>query len=231
MSRHQDEKRRELRLALTPEPVSPVGHDPRFPLSPAPSPWLILRVWLLLGAQSFGGGAVTLTLIRQAVVDRYGWISEAEFTRDLALCHITPGINLVALAVLIGRRLAGAQGIVLAALGLLLPSVTMTVLITAFFARVHHLEGVQAAMRGVVPATVGLGLLTAQQMARPLLAVSRREGRTSLLLSLVLLVGAGLAAVLANVPVLFILCGSGVVGAVVHYGRQAARAKKDGVKR
>ncbi len=207
-----------------PRPVGLAGSRP------APSPWLVLRVWLLLGAQSFGGGAVTLTLIRRAVVDRYGWVSEAQFTRDLALCHISPGINLVALAILIGRRLAGAKGVALAPLGLLLPSAAIAVLFTAFFVRIHHLEGVQAALRGVIPAAVGLGLLTALQMARPLLADSRREGPASLLLSAALLAGAGLAA-WAHVPVLLILCASGVAGAAAHWRRHAARAAKGGAAR
>src|SRR5438105_7826591 len=103
---------------------------PQAPVSRSPSPRLFLRVWLGLGLQSFGGGAATLTLIRRAAVEQYGWLSEAEFTRAWALVQIAPGINLLALTILIGRRTLGAKGIALALLGLLLPSVTVTVLLT-----------------------------------------------------------------------------------------------------
>lgn len=117
----------------------------------------------MLGFQAFGGGATTLTLIRRNVVEQQGWLSEAEFTRDWALVQIVPGINLLGLTILIGRRVAGAKGVALALLGLLLLSVTLTILLTALYERIQHLEVVRAALRGVIPATVGLGLLTTLQ--------------------------------------------------------------------
>src|SRR5437588_10925558 len=121
-------------------PISPPdkGTGPAPPAPPRAAPWLILRTWFTFGLHSFGGGATTLTLIRRAVVDRYGWLSEAEFTREWTLCQLAPGINLLALAILIGRRLDGARGIALALVGLLLPSAALTVLITAGYASVQR---------------------------------------------------------------------------------------------
>ncbi|HXG23928.1 MAG TPA: chromate transporter [Chthonomonadales bacterium] len=192
-----------------------------------PSSWTILRVWLAAGGQSFGGGVATLALIRRAVVEEHRWLTPDEFTRDWALCQMAPGINLFALAILIGRRLAGVKGIFLALLGLLLPSVTMALLITAFFAHIHRLETTQAVLRGIIPATVGLGLLTAAQMARPLLATSRREGSTSLLWSILLLIGSGLAVTLVNLSVILVLCVSGLMGAVFSWWQYCVRREKE----
>jgi chromate transporter len=200
------------------------GHPmPRssFPDLPGPSPpairpslRLLLRVWLALGVQSFGGGAATLALIRQAVVDRHGWLTPAEFARQWALCHLAPGMNLLALTILIGRQLAGAPGAAVALLGLLLPSVGITVLLTALYALVQNAHLVQAALRGVVPASVGLGLIAALHLARPLLQASRQEGGTSLLVSAALLLGGGLVLALWNPPVLLILWTAGALGAL-----------------
>ena len=185
---------------------------------------LFLRVWLLIGLQSFGGGTTTLALIRRAVVERHGWLAEAEFTRYWALCQLAPGINLLALAVLIGRRLAGTAGIFLALLGLLLPSAAITLLLTVFFERVQGEAGVQAALRGVIPATVGLGLLTAVQMARPLLLESRREGRERFVLSVLLLAGSGVALALMDIPVFGIMALVGAIGAGMHWRWSVAAA-------
>jgi chromate transporter len=176
-----------------------------------PSSSLLLRVWVSIGIQSFGGGIATLALIRRAVVDNNHWLTEAEFTRDWALCQIAPGINLIALAILIGKRLGGAKGIAVALLGLLLPSVAITVLLTAAYSRVQHTDAVRAALRGVVPATVGLGLATAINLARPILEESRRLGNPSLLTSVVLTIAAGLAVVVWAQPVILVLCVSGVL--------------------
>ena len=210
---------------------SPPGSPPHpttLPVPPTPeiaappSSALLLGVWLALGIQSFGGGAATLYLIQREVVEKRGWISDAEFTRDWALCQIAPGINLLGLTILIGRRLAGARGIFLCLLGLLLPSVTITIFITATYARIRDLAVVQAALRGVIPASVGLGALMAVQLARPLLQESRREGRASLLLSGALLSGSGLVA-LTQIPVVMILCATGGINALARWLWRAAK--------
>lgn len=178
------------------------------------SPWLLLRVWLLLGLQSFGGGATTLMLIRRAVVTQHHWLSEEEFTRDWAICQVAPGINLLGLTILIGWRLAGAIGIFVSLFGLLLPSVTITVLLTATYASIRDLDLAQTALRGIVPATVGLGLLLSFQMGRPLLSVSWREGYGSILVSCGVMLSSGLAVGLRLMPVIAILCAAGAILAV-----------------
>ncbi len=190
------------------------------PAESSPPHALLLRAWLLVGLQSFGGGATTLFLIRRTVVDEQNWLDEAEFSRINALCHVTPGINLIALTVLIGRRVRGWPGVCVSLAGLLLPAALLTVLLTAGYARVRNLPAARAALQhGVVSATVGLGLLTAERLARPLLAASRSEGKTSLLLSLALLAGSALVVALWRVPVFAVLFAAGAASALFHARR------------
>ena len=197
-------------------------------ISPAPSLGTLFRLWLILGAQSFGGGAATLALIRQAVVDRHGWISEAEFSRDWALCRITPGINLLGLTILLGRRLAGIPGIALCLAGLLLPSVAITLLMTACYAQFRHLPAMQSALKGIIPGTVGVGLLTAYQLGKPLLTEARQEGQGSFTVSAALLVGSGLAVAVWHLPVVLVLCAAGSLSAAWNwYVSRNAKKHKD----
>ena len=193
---------------------------PQTPPPPSPALFAFFRVWLSLGLQSFGGGAATLALIRRAAVDTHGWVSEREFARFWSLVQLAPGINLVALTVLIGRRAAGTRGIALALAGLLLPSATVTILLTACYWRVQDAPLVRDALHGIIPATVGLGLVAAWQIARPALLQSRREGRASLAASLSLLLAAGAAEWWGRAPVLVILLGAGVLGAGWEWGRR-----------
>jgi chromate transporter len=190
---------------------------------PAPPLASVFRAWLILGVQSFGGGAATLTLIRRAAVDEHRWVTEDDFTRFWALCQMAPGTNLLGLTILIGRRVGGWRGVVVCLGGLLLPTVAVTVVMTAAYARVHDLAWMQPAVRGVIPATVGIGLVTAYQMAAPLVAASRREGRASLLFALGLLGASALLAALAHAPVPALLCGAGALSALVHAARDRAR--------
>lgn len=176
--------------------------------------WSLFLTWLSLGAQSWGGGSATLFLIQREVVERRGWLSGEEFTRAWAICQIAPGINLLGLTVLIGWRMGRVRGAALALLGLLLPSVTITAILTALYAAIRDLPLSTAALRGVVPATVGMGLLLVWHMGRPLLAASRKAGRRDLLVSVAILLGSGLAALLWQPPVIVVLLGAGAIGAL-----------------
>jgi len=188
--------------------------------------WRLFAVWLALGAQSFGGGTATLFMIRRAAVERQRWLSDEEFTRYWSLCLIAPGINLLCMTILLGRHVAGIAGVVAALAGLLLPSVSITILMTALYAGVQDMPAVQAALRGIVPFTIGLGLLTAGSMARPLLAASRREGGISVWCSMLILLGSAAMALLRP-PVLAVLCAAGVVGAGVGWWRAAGAGRRD----
>ncbi len=169
-------------------------------------------MWLALSVQSFGGGTATLTLIRRAAVDQQGWISDAEFSRFWGLVQLAPGINLLALTLLIGRQVAGVRGMALSLLGLLLPSAALTILMTAAYAHVQHRTLVQAALSSIIPAVVGIGLVTAWQIARPLLQASRAKGASSLAVGFLVLLGSG-AAAWVHLPVLAVLLCGGLLGA------------------
>lgn len=178
------------------------------------SGWVLFRVWFLLGLQSFGGGGATLTLIRREVIQQRKWLTEETFTQDWALCQLAPGINLTALAILVGRRLGGVGGSILCVLGLLLPSATATVLLTASYALVRDAATTQAMLRAIVPASVGLGLLSSVQMLRSLLTASQKEGVGSVLFSVLVVAGSAAAALLTTLPVVLILLGAGVLSAL-----------------
>jgi chromate transport protein ChrA len=107
--------------------------------------------------------------------------------------------------------------VALALTGLLLPSVSITVLLTAAYASIKDVPLVKAALRGVVPATVGLGLLLAYQMAWAPLAASRREGPASLGLSSAMLIGSALLVGLAQAPVIGVLWGTGALSGLASW--------------
>ncbi len=174
----------------------------------------LLRVWSGIGLQSFGGGASTLYLIHEAC-RRRGWLSEEEFTRAWALVQISPGINLIKLTVLIGYKLRGWRGLLLALAGLLLPSAVVTVLMTAGLAAVREQPVVAAAMRGVVPATIGLSIALGLQMAWPLLRAARREGRASVIAHVAIIIAALLLLVVAHASPLLALGLGGAAGVLV----------------
>lgn len=164
---------------------------------------------LVLGAQSFGGGSSTFYLIHQACIQR-GWMEEEEFVRTWALSQITPGINLLKLTILIGNKLRGWAGILAALGGLVLPTAGLTALMTAGFSAVRLQPLVEAALKGVLPAAVGLSLAMGYQMAQPLLTRGYKEGLPRLSASLLVILAAALMLALTRISpvVVLLLCGA-----------------------
>ncbi len=183
-------------------------------LARRPSLWELFSVYLLLGVQSFGGGSSTFFLIHQACIDR-GWMGEEEFVRTWALAQIAPGINLLKLTVMIGHRMHGWAGILAASCGLMLPSALLTTLMTAGFSSIRGQPLVQAAMKGILPATIGLSLAMMVQMAAPLLARGRREGPARLGASLLISASAALLMGYAGLSPALVLLVSGILGVVL----------------
>jgi chromate transporter len=191
------------------------------------SPWRLLWIWTVVGAQSFGGGSATLYLIRRVAVERHAWITDDEFTRYWGICQIAPGINILGFVILIGWRVAGASGALLALTGLLVPSAAITVALTAAYASIREAPLVRAAIAGVLPATVGLGLLLAYTMVRPLLNTDKRDGRLSRVLAAAILVGSAVAAVLTRAPAVAILWGAGAVSALAQWQYSAHQRRSE----
>lgn len=180
---------------------------------PAPGTWQLFGIWAGVGLQSFGGGASTTLLIQRTFIEKYGWVSSDEFLRLWNLCQLTPGINLIAITILLGKKLGGTRGIVASLAGMLLPSATITCLLAAFFLRVEGVAAVQAALRGVIPATGGIMLVVAFNFARPFIRDARNAGLLyAATISAFVLVGA-LAIIVFNVSAIVVIPGLAIVGA------------------
>lgn len=177
--------------------------------APSPSAWRLMGIWTGIGLQSFGGGASTTLLIQRTFIERLGWLSLEEFTRLWSLCLLTPGINLVAVTALIGKKLAGKSGVVASLAGLLLPSATITCLMAAGFVRIEHIAAVQAALHGIVPATAGIMAVVTVNFARPLVEARSTLGWRFVWISAALAVIFAVAIIAWNVPAIaMVLCAA-----------------------
>jgi len=122
-----------------------------------PTPVQQLKAWFVTGTQSVGGGASTLYLMRSILVRR-GWITDREFLQEWTLSRLSPGNHLTALAALLGQRIGGRRGVVLALVGLLIPSGIITIALTGGFGFIRNDPAVESALAGVGPVTIGMML-------------------------------------------------------------------------
>lgn len=178
-------------------------------LQPNPSLAELFMSMLLIGLQSFGGGSSTFGLINQLAIQR-GWLSQEEFVQTWALAQMAPGINLIKLTIMIGYRLRGWSGLLAAIAGLLLPSAAVTILMTAGFASIRNLPWIQALIKGILPAVIGVSLAMGIQMAHPMLQRAYREGAARLATHLFILASAALLIGIVRLSPVIILVLAGI---------------------
>jgi chromate transporter len=141
---------------------------------PAPSATEQVRTWIAIGSQSIGGGSSTLYLMRQRLIERHGWLTRADFVQDWTISKLTPGMTIVALAAMLGRRAGGRRGIAIALAGLLIPSGLITTLMTAGYGLIQNQPLAQAALLGMGMVTVGLTIGVQAGLAQSAVRKGRR---------------------------------------------------------
>jgi chromate transporter len=194
-----------------------------------PGAWKLLRIWGKIGLQSFGGGATTTLLIQRAFIDEGKWMTMEDFTRYWSLCVFTPGINLVALTVLIGRRFAGTRGIIASLVGMLLPSAFITCLLTAGFQLIKTNHNVQAMLKGIIPATAGIMLLVGLNFAYPQIKQAYKEGLFSLSASIILMLACAVAIIVFKLSVIPVLLVTALLGMLLFTSWRVKTVVQQGI--
>lgn len=83
--------------------------------------WKIFWSTFYLSAFTFGGGYVIVTLMKDKFVNQYHWIEEDEMLDLIAIAQSSPGAVAVNGAIVVGYKLQGISGSLVAILGTVLP--------------------------------------------------------------------------------------------------------------
>lgn len=198
---------------ISSESISPVESREILPRPTVPA---LFFIWLKIGATSFGGGSATQLLIYRNFVSQRHWMTPDEFAQDWAIVQFAPGINLIALAVTIGRRFGGAAGVAASVLGMLAPAVAITIAMTALYVQVRNQPAVAGALRGITPALVGLSIAFLWRLLKVPMLSLKQQGTPAVIIGLALIVLAAMMT-LMGLPVLLAYL-AGAVGLGLWYG-------------
>jgi chromate transporter len=119
---------------------------------------LAVKLFLTFAGMSmllFGGGFVFIPLIEQIVVQEQAWLTHQEFIDAIALGQITPGPILIS-AAFIGYKVMGLLGAAIATVAIFLPPALLMLVSAHFLMRARKSTAVQAVMRGIRPAVIGM---------------------------------------------------------------------------
>ena len=93
--------------------------------------WKLFVSTLYLSAFTFGGGYVIVTLIKQKFVDELHWIEENEMLDLIAIAQSAPGAIAINGAIVVGYKLAGLLGAIVAIIATIIPPFAIITVISA----------------------------------------------------------------------------------------------------
>lgn len=140
------------------------------------SDWLaLLQHFATLSLLAVGGAITTAPDMHRFLVDETSWLSDADFNASIALAQAAPGPNVLFVA-LVGYHVGlnadpqaqgwaqamwACAGVMVAMLGIMLPSSVLTYTATRWAHRHRQHLGVRAFKAGMAPVVIALLLATA----------------------------------------------------------------------
>ncbi|QOX65422.1 chromate transporter [Anoxybacterium hadale] len=179
--------------------------------------WELFITFFKVGAFTIGGGLAMLPVIRKAVVEERGWLTEEEIVDCFAVSQSLPGVLAINAAIYVGNKKKGLQGSLASLLGVILPSYISIIVILLFLGSIEENTHVLGAFEGIKAASAAMILVAAYKLGKQIL-----KGKVEIFIAVIsfaVIVFAGINAVWA------ILFG-GLTGLVVYqYNKRKGRAE------
>ncbi|MBA5687077.1 chromate transporter [Rugamonas apoptosis] len=132
---------------------------------PSYSLWQLMCYFLRLGTLGFGGPVALVGYMQRDLVERRGWISEADYKEGLALSQIAPGPLAAQLGIYLGYVHYRVIGATVAGFAFVLPSFLMVVALGWAYRLYGGLAWMQAVFYGVGAAVIGIMAISAHKLA------------------------------------------------------------------
>lgn len=123
--------------------------------------WKLFISTFYLSAFTVGGGYVIVSLMKKTFVDEYHWIDEDEMLDFVAIAQSAPGPIAVNGAIVVGYKLAGLLGVIVAVVATVLPPLIIVSIISAFYNIFRKnlivslmLEGMEAGVGAIIACVV-----------------------------------------------------------------------------
>lgn len=170
--------------------------------------WKLFTTTFYLSAFTFGGGYVIVPLMKKKCVDELCWLEEEEMLNLAAMAQSAPGPMAVNAAILVGWRVLGITGALVAILGTILPPLIILSVISLFYAEFRDNAIVSAVLKGMMAGVCAVIFDVVITMSGNI--ICRKKW-----LPILLMICAFIAHFVLGINVIYIIIFSGVLGALV----------------
>lgn len=122
--------------------------------------WNLFISFFRIGMLTIGGGYAMVPVIQKDMVENKKWINDKDFIDMLAISQTIPGALAINLSVSVGYRLKGTKGGIVAALGTILPSFLIILIVSTFFFKLREVESISKIFKGIRTAVVAMILFS-----------------------------------------------------------------------
>ena len=169
-------------------------------------------VFFRIGAFTIGGGYAMLPLIEKEVVDNNKWVSEEEIVDVFAISQSVPGVIAINSSIYIGFKVSGFIGAIVAALGVILPSFIIILLIAFLLFNIQDNIYLEKAFSGVRSGVTAMILLSVIKLSKS--AIKDKLG-------VFLGIAAFIAIVILDIHAIIVILAGGLIGYITYRKRKA----------
>jgi chromate transporter len=175
------------------------------------------RIFLEIGAMSFGGLGPSLAIIERELIAKRGALTAADVAEATAATRLLPGSSLIQVIAFLGYRLGGWSGSAVATVACILPSAAAMLLLAVCYDTVSPLSAFGRAAQGLSAVVVGL-----------LLASMYRFGRATLgdPITLGIALSAFGSAAGLGIPAAAVVVAAGLIGVALLSAPRAGQGRR-----
>lgn len=174
---------------------------------------------LYISAFTFGGGFVIVTLMKKKFVDEYKWIDEQEMLDIISIAQSTPGPIALNGAVIVGKRIGGFRGIIVSALGTVIPPVAIITLISVFYNAFSENMYVALLLKG-------MGVGVAAVILDVVCSLSSKYIKGRKIFEIILIILSFVLVFFLKINVILIILAAAVVGTITVLVKKRKAVKK-----
>lgn len=181
---------------------------------------LLKLLWstLYISAFTFGGGFVIVTFMKRKFVDELHWIDEQEMLDLAALAQSSPGAIAVNAAILVGWRVAGFAGMLVAVTGTILPPMVILTVVSLFYAAFAENRYVALTLRGM---QAGVAAVIADVVC----SLGHNVLKERSVVHICVMIAAFVAGFFLKLNVVYLLLAAALIGVAMEFWKHRKGAK------
>src|SRR3984893_5054965 len=170
----------------------------------------IARVFLKIGAMSYGGPAI-MGIMQTEIQEKRQWIAKQQFVEGLALVNMLPGPGATQLGIFIGHTKGGLPGGILAGVCFILPAFLIMLVLAAAYVAFGTLPATQSAFYGIGPVVVGIFAASIYRLGKNTVKDPTQ---------IAILIGAAVVILLTPIGLVATLLAAGCTGIALFHSRR-----------